>query len=137
MGYGQTVTDIPGLDVLDDEPFVALSTFRRSGEPVATTVWIVREGDALYVTTGETTGKVRRVRGDPRVTMRPCSRLGRIAEGAPSVSGVAEIVTDPGVTDRVMSAFRTKYRMQFRIAMAMERFRKKGGGRVLLRITSG
>jgi PPOX class probable F420-dependent enzyme len=137
VGYGLTVTDIPGLDVLDDEPFVSLSTFRRSGDPVATTVWIVREGDALYVTTGEGTGKVRRVRRDPRVSMRPCSRLGRIAADAPSVTGIAEIFTDPRVTERVMSAFGRKYRTQFRIAMAMERFRKKGGRRVLLRITSG
>ncbi|MFD2080849.1 hypothetical protein SAMN05421678_109225 [Actinopolymorpha cephalotaxi] len=131
------MTDAPGLALLDDEPFVSLTTFRRSGEPVATTVWIVRDGDALYVTTGETTGKVRRLRRDPRVTMRPCTRMGRVAEDAPSVPAVAEVVTDPEVTGRVMSAFRTKYRTQFRLAMALERFRKKGGGRVLLRITSG
>lgn len=126
-----------GLERLDDEPFVSLATFRRSGEPVATTVWIVRDGDALYVTTGETTGKVRRVRRDPRVALRPCTRFGRVDEHAPSVSGVAKIVTDPEVTERVMAAFRRKYRTQFRLAMALERFRKPGGRRVLLRITSG
>ncbi|MET9021473.1 PPOX class F420-dependent oxidoreductase [Actinopolymorpha sp. NPDC004070] len=131
------MTDATSLALLDHEPFVSLSTFRHSGEPVATTVWIVRDGDALYVTTGESTGKVRRVRRDPRVTMRPCTRLGRVGEGAPSVSGVAEVVTDPAVTERVMAAFRAKYRMQFRLAMALERFRKKGGTRILLRITPG
>lgn len=130
------MTDAPGLALLDHEPFVSLTTFRRSGEPAATTVWIVRDGDALYVTTGESTGKVRRVRRDPRVELRPCTRFGRVDEDAPSASGVAEIVTDPNVTERVMSAFRTKYGAQFRLAMALERFRKKGGGRVLLRIAS-
>ncbi|GAA2757910.1 PPOX class F420-dependent oxidoreductase [Actinopolymorpha rutila] len=131
------MADAPGLALLDDEPFVSLTTYRRSGEPVATTVWIVRDGDALYVTTGATTGKARRVRRDPRVALRPCSRLGRVGEDAPSVSAVAEIVTDPEVTEQVMSAFRSKHGVQFRLAMALERFRKKGGGRILLRITSG
>ena len=67
------------LTALGHERFVSLTTFRRNGEGVATPVWVARDGDALVVITPEGTGKLRRLRRDDRVTLRPCDRRGRVA----------------------------------------------------------
>ena len=74
------------------QEFVSLITFRRTGAPVATPVWIAPDGDALVVTTPVESGKVKRLRRDPRVELRPCSRRGKVADGASMVAAVAEIV---------------------------------------------
>lgn len=110
----------PDLAALADESFVSLVTFRRSGEPVATPVWITREGDALAVITPEGTGKLKRLRNDPRVTLTPCDRRGRIRPGAPTVGGVATVADDPATVARVRSAVAAAYGWEFRIFMAIE-----------------
>ena len=52
---------------LADARFGSLTTFRRSGERVSTPVWVGRDGGALVVLTLAASGKVRRLRRDPRV----------------------------------------------------------------------
>ena len=74
LTYGVKVTVVPTLD-LAGEQFVSLTTFRRDGTPVPTPVWIAQDGDApLVVTTPAGTGKVKRLRHDPRVELRTCNR---------------------------------------------------------------
>lgn len=46
----------PSLATMGDERFVSLTTFRKSGEPVSTAVWIGRDGDAVIVITPEASG---------------------------------------------------------------------------------
>ena len=74
-----------------DHRFVSLTTFRRSGTPVATPVWIARDGDALVVTTIVDSGKVKRARRDPRVELQPCTRRGTVADGATTVGAETRI----------------------------------------------
>ena len=62
---------------LADERFVSLTTFRRSGQPVSTPVWVGRDGDALVVLTPSGSGKVKRLRADPRVEVQACGRCAR------------------------------------------------------------
>ena len=81
---------------LGDERFVSLTTFRRSGEPVSTPVWVARDGDALVVTTPEDSGKVKRLRHTTRVELRPCNRMGRVKDGVPPVAGRADIADGTG-----------------------------------------
>lgn len=128
------MTVSPPLARLADEQFVSLTTFRRSGEPVSVPVWIAREGDGLVVTTSPATGKVRRVRRDPRVELRPCSRRGKVAEGVQPVSAVAAI--EPP-SDAATAALRAKYGLQYRLIIALERlFSRRSRERVMLRITT-
>ena len=75
-------TDAALADLLGDERFVSLTTFRRSGERVSTPVWVGRDGDALVVTTPQASGKVKRIRNNPRVELCSCSRMGRVKDGA-------------------------------------------------------
>lgn len=121
------------LDDLAGEPFVSLTTFRRDGTPVATPVWIARDGDALVVTTVAGTGKVKRLRRNPRVELRPCSRRGEVPPGAGMASGTAEVVAQsPGHVD----ALRRKYGLQFRLLTLAQRLvRRKQEDRVILQIT--
>jgi hypothetical protein len=56
------VTVLSTIDDVAGERFVSLTTFRRDGTPVATPVWIARDGDALVVTTPADSGKVKRLR---------------------------------------------------------------------------
>ena len=129
------MTLTPPLTRLADEPFVALTTFRRTGEPVSTPVWVAREGEALVVTTSAASGKVKRLRRDPRVELRPCSRSGKVPEGAEPVSAVAAVEPPSEVAT---DALKRKYGLQYRAISAVERLiARRGRERVILRITAG
>lgn len=127
----------PALVALGKERFVSLTTFRKTGEAVSTPVWIARNGDALVVTTPEASGKVKRLRNSSRVLLRPCDRMGRVDESAEPISARAEILAGQGVTDDLRVIFRSKYRLEYRIFMLIERLGKHGAKeRVMLRITA-
>ncbi len=122
------------LAEMADEQFVSLTTFRRSGVPVPTPVWIARDGDALVVTTPADSGKVKRLRRDPRVELRPCNRRGTVPDGAPVAGGVAEVVAPD---DRSVAALKRKYGLQYRLISTLERlFAPRGRERVIRRITA-
>jgi uncharacterized protein len=53
-----------------------LVTFRRDGAAVATPVWAAQAGGRMYVRTVRGSGKVRRLRHDPRVLLAPCTARG-------------------------------------------------------------
>jgi PPOX class probable F420-dependent enzyme len=121
------------LASLADDHFVALTTFRKSGVPVSTPVWIARDGDALLVTTPAGTGKVKRLRNNSRVEIRPCNRMGKVKDDAPVAIGVATM--DPELP-RETKIFSDKYKLEYRIFMAFERRGKAGQKpRLILRIT--
>jgi len=63
--------------------YLNLETFRRSGEGVRTPVWFAaapREQGArkLYIYTIGNTGKVKRIRNNPRARIAPCDMRGRL-----------------------------------------------------------
>ncbi len=120
-------------------PFVSLGTFRKNGALVAVPVWIARDGDELVVTSERSTGKVKRLRNDPRVVLRPCSRMGSIDPDAITVEAHARIAGPATGDDRADRALRRKYGLQFRIILGVEalvrRIQRKPGDRVILRIS--
>ena len=106
---------------LADERFVSLTTFRRSGEAVSTPVWVGRDGDALVVLTPSGSGKVKRLRHDPRVELRPCGRFGQVADDAVPVAGRAEIREEPEHVTRARHVIRRAYPIESRIVLGIER----------------
>ena len=94
---GETVTKL-----WDNNPFltleghknVNLTTFRKSGEPVATPVWYVVLHGKLYVRTGADSGKVKRIRNSGRVQLAPATvrgkRVGPETEAEARVLGAGE-----------------------------------------------
>jgi PPOX class probable F420-dependent enzyme len=119
---------------LGEASFVSLTTFRRSGVPVSTPVWVAADDEDLVVLTPTASGKVKRLRNDARVELRPCSRRGAVAWDAPTVAGRATV--EPGAVEHVRSLVRAKYGLEYRIFMLVERLVSRGEQeRVGLRIT--
>ncbi|GAA5018182.1 PPOX class F420-dependent oxidoreductase [Terrabacter aeriphilus] len=130
------MTQVPTLHHLGGEQFVLLTTYRRSGEPVPTPVWVLPDAGGAVVSTPEGAGKVKRVRRDPRVTLQACDRRGRVQEGAPVVEGTTEVITDSAASEAVNRRLQRKYGLEFRIFMAVEWILKRGNStRIVLRIT--
>lgn len=79
---------IPGA--LQQQKYVSLASFRKSGIPVRTPVWFAAGEGKLYLFTNPNSGKVKRIGNNPRVRVAPCSIRGRIT--GPEFEGVARIV---------------------------------------------
>jgi PPOX class probable F420-dependent enzyme len=58
--------------------FVLLTTFRTSGVDVPTAMWFAHEHGKLYMITGRTTGKLKRIRTTSRVLVAPCDWMGNV-----------------------------------------------------------
>ena len=102
------------LDLLGRARTVLLTTVRRNGTPVATPVWVVRDGDELRIWTNPTSGKVKRLRRNPSVTLVPCSTRGEPRGEA--VPGTARLLADdelPGL----LAAIRSKYGLAGRVTV--------------------
>ena len=80
------------LNLLGQAKYISLTTFRKDGTPVATPVWLVRDGDTLRVITQSDSGKAKRLRNGSRVLVAPCDARGRL-KGA-QVEGVATLQDD-------------------------------------------
>lgn len=89
--------------------YVSLTTFRRSGAPVSTPVWIARDGTELVVVTVDDTGKTKRLAHTSRVELRPCDIRGAVEPGAPVTEGSARVVRQPAEVAAVKAAIRRKY----------------------------
>jgi PPOX class probable F420-dependent enzyme len=87
-----------------------LTTFRKDGTGVATPVWTVPADDGrIGMWTAAGTGKEKRLRRDPRVTVQACSARGRVKPGEPVLAGTAEIVRSGPLFEQVQAAIRAKY----------------------------
>lgn len=77
------------LETLARGRYLSLTTFRRDGTPVATPVWLARQGDELVVFTAKSAGKAKRLRNSGRVLVAPCDMRGRLTGDA--VEGTARL----------------------------------------------
>jgi uncharacterized protein len=108
---------------LRDERYVSLTTFRRSGEPVPTPVWFVPQPDGtLLVFTGATSGKVKRLRREPRCTVAPCDARGRVHGDALPAEGVVLEAEADEVRQRLVR----RYGWQARAFLGLARLRRRG-----------
>jgi PPOX class probable F420-dependent enzyme len=60
-----------------NQQFINVETFRKNGQGVPTPVWFVQDSDTLYVRTVDGSGKVKRIRNNPRVRVTPCDVGGK------------------------------------------------------------
>jgi uncharacterized protein len=120
---------------LPDSRYVSLTTFRRSGVPVATPVWAapfrpragagpVRgrgeqdEAGSLVVWTRADSGKVKRLRHTTRVTVAPCDVRGR--PSGPAVPAVAGFLPEPE-WPQALTALRRRYGLRFQLGLVASR----------------
>jgi PPOX class probable F420-dependent enzyme len=73
--------------------FLNLTTFRKNGVPVVTTVLFALANDTIYVWTTKDSGKVKRIRNKATVQIAPSTRLGQ--PRGPSAAATARILSVP------------------------------------------
>lgn len=102
---------------LDRAKYVSFTSYKRNGDPVSLPVWVVPFEGGYAFTTDPDAFKVKRVRNNPKVSLRVCSLRGKVAPGAAEFHGTAEYV-DAETADRVNKAIRRKYWFAYRILIA-------------------
>jgi uncharacterized protein len=90
-----------------------LITYRRDGSPVPTQLWAAASDEHLYIRTERASGKVRRLRRNPRALIAPATVLGRPL-GAP-LAVRARILDPPEepVAERALAGAHGWYRRLF------------------------
>ncbi|WP_405836508.1 PPOX class F420-dependent oxidoreductase [Streptomyces sp. NBC_01518] len=107
------------LDRIGRGSHVSLTTFRRNGQAVPTPVGGLVQDGTLYVLTPPETGKVKRIRNNPQVTIAPCNMKGTVPADAPEVRATARLL-DPAETARVEEMMRRRFFM-YRLVHLLDR----------------
>ena len=107
------------LDRIGRGSHVSLTTFRRNGQAVPTPVGGLVQDGTLYVLTPPDTGKVKRIRNNPQVTIAPCNMKGTVPADAPEVRATARLL-DPAETARVEEMMRRRFFM-YRLVHLLDR----------------
>lgn len=129
-------TSDAALDAMGEEQYIRLSTFRKTGEPVHTAVWVVRDGHRLLVTTGADSGKVKRIRHTARVELTPCDRAGTARDNAPIVTATAAVDAGTATRARLDDLLLAKYGLVYRAIRAAGKLRGRSTSTALV-ITAG
>jgi PPOX class probable F420-dependent enzyme len=79
------------FDVLANTRNVAVTTYKRDGTAVPTTVNVVVLGDHAYFRTWSTSGKAKRLRGNDHVLIAPSTASGK--RTGPEIAARARLMT--------------------------------------------
>lgn len=122
---------------LESARYVLLTTFRRSGVGVPTPFGALHRDGKVFCFTDARSGKVKRIRREPRVEVAPCTQRGALL--APPVAGRARILEGPEAAE-IAAAFDELWTRQFglvwRIGRAIERLRKMHRAAIEIVVTS-
>ena len=120
------------LAELARERYVSLATFRRNGAEVRTPIWFATVDEALWMMTGGDSGKVKRLRNNPRIRVAPSDVRG-IVRG-PWRDGTARIVDDPRLIAQAHAMLRAKYGWQVTLLDVFSRLSGRIRRRVWLEV---
>lgn len=94
---------------LGDEKYIRFTTFRRSGQPVPTPVWVVRLASGeLGFSTSASSGKAKRLAHTSRVRLQPSDGRGKPKAGSLEIEATARMAT-PAELAEIERQLRTKY----------------------------
>ncbi|GGR11343.1 PPOX class F420-dependent oxidoreductase [Streptomyces aurantiogriseus] len=124
--------DATALDTLAAGKYLLITSYRKNGTPVATPVWVVRDGDTLGVWTAADSWKVKRIRARGDVLVGPCDLRGRPT--GKQIPATAEIC-DPETTARYRTLIARKYGLTGRLTLLGSRLRRGLDGTVGIRVT--
>src|SRR5215472_6089970 len=114
------------------ENVISLETYRKSGVAVRTPVWFLVEDGTLIVHTGGTSGKVKRIRRNPKVRVAPSKFRGE--PKGDYIDGHAELVTDPETVEKYYSLIYKKYGLMGSFTKFIQRFSRSKAKDVIVRI---
>jgi hypothetical protein len=72
------------------QQYANLTTYKKSGEAVATPVWFAERSGVVYVMTVADAGKVKRIRNNRQVELAPCTQSGKPL--GPELAGHARVL---------------------------------------------
>jgi uncharacterized protein len=102
-----TVLEKATFPDLGREQFIALTTFRKTGQAVTTPIWFAQSLGTIYVAVHADTGKLKRLRRSGRVTLAPCTYSGKVTGAV--IAGQARILTEPLECTAASTALIKKY----------------------------
>ena len=120
-------------DELAAAKYMALTTFRRTGDPVSSPVWVVPlEDGRVGFWTAMGSGKTKRLAHTSRVVVQPSDARGRVADGSTPLEGTAEMVRSGAAFDEVSAKVKEKYGFMTSVTKFLAKVgpqgRKKGLG---------
>ena len=123
------------LRELGEARYALLTTYRRDGRAVPTPVWIVGLDGGLGVWTVADSGKVKRIRRNPKVTLATCDVRGRHA--GPAHAGRAYL-REGAAADPIKAGIADKYGIMGRLTLLGSRMRRGRTGTigVMIELTS-
>ena len=75
------------LEQLGAGKYLLVTSYRKDGTPVATPVWVVRDGDTLGVQSQADSWKVKRIRARGDILVGPCDLRGNpTGEQVPAIA---------------------------------------------------
>jgi len=113
---------------LDRAEFLLLTTYRRTGDPVHTTVWFAEADGKLFVTTLDGAGKVKRIRNNGAAVVAPSDARGEVS--GPEQRVRARVLTEEEFPV-AREALEAKYGDKFRQVVS----RPLQGSRIYLEIS--
>jgi len=106
---------------IKDKKYISIETYRKNKESVRVPVWFVVLDGIIHVITREDTGKIKRIRNNPSVSIALCTFNGKpLGEW---FSGTAKFVDDE-TSNAAIELRKKKYGFMERIARFASR--KKG-----------
>ncbi|MGW3121440.1 PPOX class F420-dependent oxidoreductase [Streptomyces sp. NPDC001107] len=123
--------DDMALERLGSGKYVLVTSYRKNGTPVATPVWVVRDGDTLGVWTAADSWKVKRIRARGDILVGPCDLRGN-PTGA-QLPATAEI-GDEATVARYRELIARKYGIVGRLTLLGSRLRRGLKGTVGIRV---
>ncbi|TVZ95191.1 PPOX class F420-dependent oxidoreductase [Streptomyces sp. BK340] len=115
------------LERLGSGKYLLVTSYRKNGTPVATPVWVVRDGDTLGVRTPADSWKVKRIRARGDILIGPCDLRGNpTGDQVPATADIADAATSA----RYRSLIARKYGILGRL-MILDSKLRRGGDRTL------
>src|SRR5262245_6399770 len=102
---------------LADAKYISFTTFKRDGTPVSSPVWVVPlDEDRFGFWTSSTSGKAKRLRNDPKITVQPCNGRGKLVPGLEAETGTAALVTEGADYELIKSKITAKYGFMVKVS---------------------
>ena len=101
------------LEQFTDQKYISLETYKKDQTPIKTPVWFVIDNEQIYITTKETTGKVKRLRNNSNARIAICSMKGDVKSNWVNV-GVKKILDDNNV-EKIVKLRKKKYGFSARL----------------------
>ena len=121
----------------DQQRYVNLGTFKKSGEQINTPLWFMRlpgSEHSIYSITNHDMVKVKRARNFPNVKVAVCDIRGNLK--SEWQDAVAQVVEDQELYERVFKAQRKKYGWQVTLIELIEKLTGKHNRRVVIKISA-